>query len=182
VRARTFAEAYVYLELNADTSEPVDYAQPHEVRRVGDERHMEWTTPTAAGPERIRIVVPVPPPGEFERAGRYGFGDEPSTLIDPGGWRTLEVAADRQAAVVMQGDSTVEAFQLALEELSAAIGAVDEQVKFLPPGAERVPESAFFTVAGREVWTREPEAFVRTRLMADGMRYRELLHSLGGIA
>jgi hypothetical protein len=170
----------VYLELTADTDEPVDYGQPHEVRRVDGERHMEWTTPTAAGPERIRIIAPVPPPGEFERVGLYGFGDEPSTLIDPGGWRTLEETSHQQAEAALRDESTVEMFQRALEELSAAIGAVDEQVKFLPPDADAVPGSAFFTVPGREVWTREPEAFARSRLMADGMRYREQLHGLGG--
>lgn len=101
---------------------------------------------------------------ELVPANKFG-GAQPSTLIDAG---QFLAAADVAA-------KTRPARRISLER---AVGAIEEVLKFIPPGAERVPEDAFFSEAGRAVLAREPGRFARARLEAVLATYRAELSKL----
>jgi hypothetical protein len=92
-------------------------------------------------------------------------GDEPSELLDPGQWlayaddRARRVPADRSALDGEQRRAVDHA-------LASAVAALDEVLKFIPDGADSVPETAFFTVYGQTVHAREPGRFNAARLKA----------------
>jgi hypothetical protein len=92
----------------------------------------------------------------------YG-GPDPSQIIDAGEWRTVALhAMDR--ALRLRGQSTglrklfgrgdqKPRIRRAFEE---SLAAYQEMLKFIPPGADTVPDSAFFTENGRRIRTQEP--------------------------
>ncbi|MEN3610492.1 hypothetical protein AAH979_13170 [Plantactinospora sp. ZYX-F-223] len=59
--------------------------------------------------------------------------------------------------------------------LVGAASAIDEALRFLPPGGAAVPASAIWTAGGREHHQRRPDQFVRDRLTADRDRHRRRL-------
>ncbi len=88
----------------------------------------------------------------------YG-GDDPSKLIDAGQWLAIsEQAAQFARAARDRGDTAGAARDAAL-----AIAFVIEARKFVPPGAEAVPESAFWTAVGQRLYTADPRRFTRRR-------------------
>ncbi|GAA4599544.1 hypothetical protein BJY16_003114 [Actinoplanes octamycinicus] len=100
----------------------------------------------------------------------YGRGDRTSELLDPGQW--LWVAEQYADAVPGNpGYLTGEPRATARTWLTAAVAALREAEKFLPAGAERVPEQALRTAASRERYAREPHAFDRERLAALRSRF-----------
>jgi hypothetical protein len=50
--------------------------------------------------------------------------------------------------------------------LARSASAVDEVLLFLPPGAEELPESAFWTEEGRRARRDRPDSFTRSALQA----------------
>lgn len=89
-------------------------------------------------------------------------GSDPSRILDPGEW----MAISEQYAKLDPGTA---------EDLDIARAALEEVIKFLPDGAESVPESAFVSERGRAVREREPGRFRRERLAAVLDVYRKLL-------
>jgi len=88
----------------------------------------------------------------FLDMGQYGFRvPEPSDSLDPGEWL---IVADEHAfrPDTIPGD------------LELARHAVQQVMKFLPEGAERVPDQAFHTPRGRYVLDADPTRFRRVRL------------------
>jgi hypothetical protein len=63
--------------------------------------------------------------------------------------------------------------------MTRAVHALDEVLKFIPPGADQVPDAAFFTEQGRAIRTREPGRFRKLRLEAVLGAYEEMLRGLG---
>ena len=61
------------------------------------------------------------------------------------------------------------------EDLDIARAALEEVIKFLPDGADSVPDNAFWTERGRAVRDREPGRFRRARLAAVLDVYRKQL-------
>ncbi len=96
--------------------------------------------------------------GEFPAFG----GPEPSELLDPGQW--LHVA-DLFASDVPEDDPGL--------ALAIARAAVDEVVKFVPPGLDAVPPDAFWTEDGRRVHDAEPGRFRLDRLLLVRDIYRD---------
>ena len=82
----------------------------------------------------------------------YG-GDEPSRLLDPGEWLEL---ADEHAART----------PATLRDRAIARAALEEVMKFLPPGADRIPDDVFFTDRGRAMLSATPDRFARDQLEA----------------
>jgi hypothetical protein len=82
----------------------------------------------------------------------YG-GDEPSRLLDPGEWLEL---ADEHAART----------PAALRDRAIARAALEEVMKFLPPGADRIPDDVFVTDRGRAMLSATPDRFARDQLEA----------------
>ncbi|MFC6083136.1 hypothetical protein [Sphaerisporangium aureirubrum] len=93
-------------------------------------------------------------------------GAEPSRLLDAGEWLWV---ADLTAGNVPSGDRGA-----ARQALVVAVAAVEEVVKFVPPGADRVPDEAFWSDRGRRVRAAEPGRFQVDRLLVVRDTYRDL--------
>jgi hypothetical protein len=113
-----------------------------------------------------------PPSGEV----RFG-GDQASELVDAGQWWWL---AERYAGSSPADSALIAPAELAQARtnLAYAVAAVDEVVKFIPPGVDSVPVSAFWTRRGRQEYQREPRRFARAPLDALRRTYRDLLARL----
>lgn len=91
-------------------------------------------------------------------------GPEPSELLDAGQW--LQIADSAAGSVP---DDQAEAAYV----LSIARAAVEEVVKFIPPGTLTVPDDAFWTDEGRDVRDAEPGRFRLERLLVVRDSYRD---------
>jgi uncharacterized C2H2 Zn-finger protein len=90
----------------------------------------------------------------------YG-GDEPSELIDPGQWLLMyEPAAEQARADLAAGDPAS-----ARVPAELALACVDEVIKFIPSGETAVPESAFWSPAGRTAYAADASRFTLRRLV-----------------
>lgn len=97
---------------------------------------------------------------EIPRVGErlcYG-GDRASQLIDPAQFLAVADAAAQRVP----------------PDLEVAIAALDEVLKFIPPGGDAVPESAM-SAAGLGLYRLEPGRFRRARLAAVRGAYLDLL-------
>lgn len=93
------------------------------------------------------------------------YGDEPSEIIDPGEFIWL---AEHHARKAPSDPATVtgNARARARTNIAIAVAAVDEALKFLPPGAFDMPPAAFKSKLGSEMRQTEPGRFSRVRLEA----------------
>jgi hypothetical protein len=63
--------------------------------------------------------------------------------------------------------------------LSIARAAVEEVIKFVPPGVDAVPVDEFWTPQGRELFQAEPGRFRLDRLLVVRDTYQELVRETG---
>lgn len=193
VRARTLTEAYMYLELVVEGERPIDHARLVRLSTRDGERVVRVDGPHGGRHYQFTIVVAAPPPGEQIRGiGHFGHDSEPSTLIDPGGWRMIELWSGPPAEAALRastapppidGASVIasddpDRYTRTGDGLLTALAALGEIAKFIPAGEAAVPAAAFFTPSGRELLRREPEAFRSARVEHERVRYRALLDQL----
>lgn len=160
-RARSAYECRLYIELNPHGCGESTFHARSGVNRTkhGLVATYEGACPRCTTPRRFDFILddhPTPP------APAYG-GPSPSTLIDPG---QFMIAAQEAAA--------------ADDQLATAVAALDEVIKFIPPGQDRVPASAFTSVQGKAAYQSEPARFERVRLGAVLAQYRDGLRAAKG--
>jgi len=94
--------------------------------------------------------------------GKFG-GDRPSQIVDAGQFLAVADAAAR----AVSGDVS------ALDDLSRqraralmlrAVAAVEEVLKFIPPGGDRVAADSLFSAMGKQMYLAEPGRFRKSRL------------------
>ncbi|WP_227837074.1 hypothetical protein [Nocardia aurantia] len=114
----------------------------------------------------------LPPP-----AGTVRFGaDIPSELMDPGVWLWYsDICGSRVPADADTLDE--QGRRAARHALATALAAVEEVLKFLPSGVERLTRSACTTERGRAIYDREPARLTRTRLEAVRDAYAQRLEA-----
>jgi hypothetical protein len=161
--ARTNAEAHLYMDLTPCACGDAAFERASSVVDEGGVLCSRYRGPcrtcktervfTFELPEKIRPPVR----GTIE----YG-GSDASRIIDPGQWMAV---ADHRAKL---NPGTV-------EDLQVAAAALDEILKFIPAGGERVPDHAFTSARGRAVRDTEPGRFRRIRLEAVRDTYRRIL-------
>jgi hypothetical protein len=102
-------------------------------------------------------------------------GPEPSQLIDPG---EFLAAAERSAGQVPDDAPTRPTHEriVAKRELGIAIAALEEVLKFIPEGKERVPPECFNGT--RPVYDADPTRFDRRRVEQQIAGYRARLSAL----
>jgi hypothetical protein len=118
-------------------------------------------------------------PEHDPQAGRGGVvygGDDPSTIIDAGEWLD---AAERIASGGPAEPDGIEREAAALA-MTGAAAAVHEVLKFIPPGADRVPPTAIWTERGQERFARDPLRMRRAGLEVLEKVYRESAERLAG--
>lgn len=98
-------------------------------------------------------------------AHTWANGDMPSRLLDAGEWLWVAeaIVADYpvENGLLVAHDS-----EQLRDDLRMAAAAVDEVMKFVPDGANVVPDSAFWSDRGRNVRESDPGRFSRYRLEA----------------
>jgi hypothetical protein len=177
--ARTNAEAHLYMDLHPCGCGEIRFPRHSSVVTAAGELVSRYTgTCPGDGAERefmFRLPADLlaPPP---DGTVRYG-GPEPSELIDPGEWLSVADACARSVpadTATLAGDGLMEARAM----LYRAAAAIDEVLKFIPSGADRVPETAFVTDRGRAAYAREPGRFRQPRLEAVRATYLSIAGQL----
>jgi hypothetical protein len=167
LHARTDAEAQLYMDLRPCSCGEVQFDR--HASEVTEEGVLcsRYAGPCARCGQPREFVFEGPATPRPSRGDTVEFGgSEPSRLLDPGEW--MMVALER----AKRQPST-------REDLAFARAAVEEVVKFLPAGAERVPDEAF-TERGRALAGAEPGRFRRARLATTLQAWADILARYDG--
>lgn len=108
-------------------------------------------------------ALPPPPPA-------FG-GPRPSSIICPGEFLLVAAQAAGSAPADPNGLSGQQR-ATARNALATAAAAVEEVLKFIPEGADAVPQAAVTSSAGAALYSREAGRFSRARLGAVLAAYR----------
>ena len=168
--ARTFDEAYLYMELRPCVcgESEFDKTTASVIEDGVSVERYSGHCPNCGRARQFTFRMPEEPPRiSFDMV--YGWGDEPSRLLDPGEWLGVADVFAANARVELDGADSADEQRLTriFYQLSAAIAATGEAVKFLPSGADRIPEEAFRSQPGRLRFELSPERFRRTNLDAE---------------
>lgn len=176
--SRTNAEAHLYMDLRPCTCGETRFDRQSAVVALEDgDLAARYSGPCPACGRAREFTFRLPAEPTLAPSGGFHYGAaEPSQLLDPGEWLW---AADAYARLVPAGRATAEAGQRARATLFRAVAAVDEVLKFVPPGAESVPASAFTSERGRDLHRRDPGRFRRDRLAAVRDAYTGMLPPIG---
>jgi len=176
--ARSNDEAQLYLRLHPCTCGETEF-----VRNVdfGEEREGVWVlrysgSCVACGQHRefaFRQRQDVSVPSGFA----WAAGTEPGELLDAGEWMWVADAL-LESYPIDNDDLSGGQREDLKRDLAMSAAAVDEVLKFLPPGADSVPSSAFWTNRGRLMREAEPASFDRDLLQA---RRKAYLANLAGL-
>jgi hypothetical protein len=165
--SRSSAEAHLYMDLHGCSCGQTGFDRDSEVVALADGDLGRRYSGACAGCGTPReFVFRLPAEAALPPAGRVSFGGpEPSQLLDPGEWLAVADGYAAQAPADPAG-LTPEQARHGRAVLDRAAAALDEVLKFVPEGGESVPEGAFFSDRGREVFAREPGRFRGNRLTA----------------
>ncbi|MFI7105968.1 hypothetical protein ACIBK9_06650 [Nonomuraea sp. NPDC050227] len=164
--ARTRDEAHLYLDLNPCACGSTDTTWRNGLIDVEGELVNRYFGPCeeCGTPREFVFGLPERPvlPAGFPTFG----GPEPSELLDAGEWLWV---ADLTASDVPVADRAE-----ALRTLRIAAAAVEEVVKFVPAGADAVPDDGFWSERGQGVRAAEPGRFQLDRLLVVRDTYQAL--------
>ncbi|MEV0617733.1 hypothetical protein AB0I81_30735 [Nonomuraea sp. NPDC050404] len=164
--ARTRDEAHLYLDLHPCVCGSVDTTWDSGLVSVegGLASRYSGACGACGSPREYLFGLPERPvvPAGYPTFG----GEEPSQLLDAGEWLWV---ADLTAGNVPADDAAE-----ARRTLSVATAAVEEAVKFIPPGADEVPGDGFWSQRGQEMRAAEPGRFQLDRLLIVRDTYRDL--------
>jgi hypothetical protein len=171
--ARSSPECHLYMDLHACSCGQIRFPASHTLRN-GPNRGLlavyQGTCPGCGLPRQFTFQLddPTPPPPPA-----YG-GSRPSRIIDPGEFMLVADQASGAAPLDPRGLGAPDmARGRAL--LGTAVAAVEEILKFIPPGRNEVPASAFTSRTGASVYAKEPGRFSGPRLVATLAEYRRRL-------
>ncbi|MFC7548799.1 hypothetical protein [Plantactinospora sp. GCM10030261] len=174
--ARTNVEAHLYMDLTpCDACGETTFRPASSFVDIDGELIGRYTAacPRCGSPREFVFRMPdeIIRPDEDEPT----FGDDrPSELIDAGEWLWVaDLLGDNAPAEPTAGMTAAQRRQAFLD-LRMAAAAVGEAAKFLPAGADTVPQDALWSRRGRSVYAAQPGRFHRARLEAVQRVYREL--------
>ncbi|MFD1539843.1 hypothetical protein [Nonomuraea guangzhouensis] len=166
---RSLVEAYVYLDLVAHDGDPGASRQATLARQPDG---------IVVSLGALEVLVPY----EAEIGAREQdaiFGSGLSELIDPGQWILIAATYTSRAlegalfhAADPSGDHSYENVET---DWRFAESALEEALKFFPPGAAELPPDACWTESGRSVAEAEPDRLTRRKLESDLAFYRRSL-------
>jgi len=176
--ARTNREAHLYMDIHPCACGEVRFDRHSSVVHLDGDLGSRYTGPCArcGKPREFTFRLPeqiLMPSGDEVRFG----GDRPSELIDAGEWLWIADAYAKVAPAQSTGLDS-EHVRRAQLELSTAAAAMDEVLKFLPPGEDAVPASACWTARGLSLYDQEPGRFRAVRLRAVRDTYQDLRAAL----
>ncbi|MEU5811521.1 hypothetical protein [Streptomyces sp. NPDC047718] len=159
--ARSAQEAHLYMDLHACVCGATQFDRQHRLEdregtlvsvyegacaQCGRTRSFEFT---------ISDDRPPAPPA-------FG-GPEPSRIIDPGEflWTSDRISTDSGLRLL---NTPITEHREVRPATAYATALLEEVVKFLPEGAERIPEDRFTSERGREMYAKDPSRFTRMDL------------------
>jgi hypothetical protein len=156
---RTNAEADMYMDQRPCTCGDIEFERASAVMNDGGVLCSRYfgKCRTCGTPREFIFELPAKPLPITNQL-EFGGGDR-SRLLDAGEW----MAIAEYYAKLDPGT---------YKDLETARAALDEVIKFLPEGAEQMPDEAFWSERGRAVRDREPGRFRRARLLAILDTYR----------
>lgn len=164
-RARTLAEAHLYISLTAAAGGEAGESRTETSLTEGLDA---WTLRHEDPP--IEVLVPYATEAEARRDGlRFGAGV--SELIDAGQW--LQIAAvyarraRRESLFFTQDPADEERYVSIVEGWELARDATVEAAKFLTDDADELPPEAFWTEMGASARRESPDRFTRDHLDSD---------------
>lgn len=159
--ARSSQEAHLYMDLHACVCGAEEFGRRHRLE------------------DRDGVLVTVYE-GECAQCGRtrsFAFtlsdehppappafgGPEPSRIIDPGEflWAGDRVSGESGLRLL---NTPLAGHQGIRPATAYAIAAFEEVAKFLPEGADRIPEDRFTSDRGRELYAKDPTRFTRAEI------------------
>jgi len=173
--ARTRDEAQLFLDLRpCERCGSTEMTWESALVFIDGRAARSWfaTCPACGLDRKFTFWAPDPRTRPSRPMGGVVFGGpEPSQLLDAGEWLWV---ADLTASRVPVNDS-----RAAWRQLAIATAAMEEILKFIPPGTGGVPEDAFWSRRGRRVRAEEPGRFDRERLLIVRDTYREERDAVG---
>ncbi|GAA2183581.1 hypothetical protein [Micromonospora lupini] len=165
--ARSMQEAQLFVELRGCGCGSGQAMVEHELHQRGDELVARFTdTCQSCGAQQVYELAlsakQVRPPS-------FG-GPDSSLIVDPGEFLWT---SDQAAAQVPVDISRLDQVQrkAAMASLQYAMAALDEVVKFVPVGADRVPVEAFVSELGQAMYRANPGRFTVTELEEQAASY-----------
>lgn len=156
---RTSAEAHIYMDQRPCTCGDIEFERQSAVMADGAVLCSRYFGKCRTC-STLREFIFELPAQQRPLTDRMEFGgSDKSRLLDAGEW----MAIAEYHAKLDPGTP---------EDLDTARAALEEVIKFLPDGAEHVPDDAFWSPRGRAVRDREPARFRRDRLAAVLDAYR----------
>lgn len=176
LKIRSVAEEHLYMDLHPCACGEADWRQLKGVQRyVADElvKVFEGPCPRCGAARQFLFIVPEVP---FFAAVGYG-GPEPSAILDAGQFLT---ESDRWVRSVPASTAGLDeaARKQALARMAWGVAAMEEVIKFIPPGADAMPEAALLSSESVRHVRELPGQFRRLRLEARLQAYREILGKL----
>ncbi len=164
--ARSNLEAHLYMDLHPCGCGGKDATRPSELFQQGTESFCRYRCRCGSCGRERTVVFRQPARPSLPSDGEWAVGSAPSELLDAGEWLLV---ADLEAT----DDADAE------QDMQAACAALNEVLKFLPPGADEVPPSAVWTDRGRALREQDPQRFTRSQL--EGLRdvYARMLQQSG---
>lgn len=180
--ARTFDEAYLYLDLRPCPCGETDFERT--VSTVSEPTGEAGRVVRLGGPcvgcGRLRAFTFEMPDAlpDLTAEVRYGDGSGPSRLLDAGEWLGIAELFESNARDLLAEAGPIDDLTEAAYLAAAAVAATDEVMAFLGPGRDAddaVPEGAFWSQAGRTILELSTERFTRGQLAAERQARLRLL-------
>ncbi|MGW2016429.1 hypothetical protein [Streptomyces sp. NPDC001927] len=122
---------------------------------------------------RMAEEIPPPPPA-------FG-GDQPSQIIDPGEFAEVAFRISESAGIQLLNTPDSEHYKLR-DAVAYTVAAFEEMLKFLPPGEDSIPASAFTSEVGKARYERDPGNFDRDILEMTVRRARAVLDDIDEVS
>ncbi|SHI12738.1 hypothetical protein [Streptomyces sp. 3214.6] len=177
--ARSAFEAHLYMDLHPCECGSGDFERQHRLEQHGDdivavyEGACRQCGTTRRFTFRMAEEIPPPPPA-------FG-GSEPSQIIDPGEFAEIAFRISESAGVKLLNTPESEHYQLR-DAVAYAVAAFEEIPKFIPPGEDAVPASAFTSEVGKARYRREPRKFERDILEMNIRQARAVLADIDEVS
>ncbi|MFE7934946.1 hypothetical protein ACFU6S_40745 [Streptomyces sp. NPDC057456] len=179
LRARSSLEAHLYMDLHPCECGSSDFVRRHRLEQRGDGIVAVYEGPCSqCGRNRnfaflMADEIPPPPPA-------FG-GPEPSEIIDPGEFSGVGHDVSARAGLQMLNSPESEHHKYR-GAMAYALAASEEVLKFIPPGQDAVPASAFTSEAGRARYEQDPGKFDRDILEMDIDLTRKILADIDEVS
>ncbi|MDT9688413.1 hypothetical protein Q5762_08590 [Streptomyces sp. P9(2023)] len=170
--ARSSFEAHLYMDLHPCECGSGDFDRQHRLEQRGDDivAVYEGACRQCGTARRFafRMAGEIPPPPPA-----FG-GSQPSEIIDPGEFAEVAFRISESAGLQLLRTPKSERYKLR-DAVAYTVAAFEEMLKFLPPGEDAIPASAFTSEVGKARYRREPRKYSRDILEMNVRQARAVL-------